>query len=149
MTAIDGSRCLRYWFLINSNDTLLNMNDDDVDDWCYNRFPFIVVPSKPLNLTVLDVTANSITMSWLPPKNQNGAIAGYYVFHKHDNQTGVEIVKRNTADFIIRYEIPKLSKYGINSRIFLHCKILETVLQDQSISHHREAFGLLLYSIED
>lgn len=69
------------------------------------------MPSKPLNLTVLDVTSSSITMSWLPPKNQNGAIAGYHVFHIHENQTGVEIVKRNAADSVIRFELPKLSKY--------------------------------------
>lgn len=77
----------------------------------YCHLCLIAVPSKPLNLTVLDVTSRSITMSWLPPKNQNGAITGYHVFHKHDNQTEVEIVKRNSIDSIIRYEIPKLSKY--------------------------------------
>lgn len=70
-----------------------------------------LVPSKPQNLTVLDVTATSITMSWHPPKNQNGAIAGYHVFHIHENQTGVEIVKRNAADSAITFELPKLSKY--------------------------------------
>ncbi|KAL9899426.1 protein tyrosine phosphatase 99A isoform 2-T2 [Glossina fuscipes fuscipes] len=69
------------------------------------------VPSKPLNLTVLDVTSSSITMSWLPPKNQNGAIAGYHVFHIHENQTGVEIVKRNAADSVIRFELPKLKPF--------------------------------------
>lgn len=69
------------------------------------------VPSKPQNLTVLDVTATSITMSWHPPKNQNGAIAGYHVYHIHENQTGVEIVKRSAADSAIRFELPKLSEY--------------------------------------
>ncbi|KAI9584988.1 hypothetical protein GQX74_006883 [Glossina fuscipes] len=70
-----------------------------------------IMPSKPLNLTVLDVTSSSITMSWLPPKNQNGAIAGYHVFHIHENQTGVEIVKRNAADSVIRFELPKLKPF--------------------------------------
>uniref|UniRef100_A0A1A9ZZ83 Fibronectin type-III domain-containing protein n=1 Tax=Glossina pallidipes TaxID=7398 RepID=A0A1A9ZZ83_GLOPL len=75
---------------------------------CPERVP---MPSKPLNLTVLDVTSSSITMSWLPPKNQNGAIAGYHVFHIHENQTGVEIVKRNAADSVIRFELPKLKPF--------------------------------------
>ncbi|XP_058981493.1 tyrosine-protein phosphatase 99A isoform X2 [Musca domestica] len=69
------------------------------------------VPSKPQNLTVLDVTATSITMSWHPPKNQNGAIAGYHVYHIHENQTGVEIVKRSAADSAIRFELPKLKPF--------------------------------------
>lgn len=51
-------------------------------------------------------------MSWHPPKNQNGAIAGYHVFHIHDNQTGVEIVKnsRNAAETLIHFELQSLSK---------------------------------------
>nr|XP_036674712.1 tyrosine-protein phosphatase 99A isoform X2 [Drosophila suzukii] len=71
------------------------------------------VPSKPQNLTILDVSANSITMSWHPPKNQNGAIAGYHVFHIHDNQTGVEIVKnsRNSAETLIHFELQNLRPY--------------------------------------
>uniref|UniRef100_A0A0K8UA23 Tyrosine-protein phosphatase 99A n=1 Tax=Bactrocera latifrons TaxID=174628 RepID=A0A0K8UA23_BACLA len=71
------------------------------------------VPSKPLNLTVLNVTSTSITMSWYPPKNQNGAIAGYHVFHIHDNQTGVEIMKnsRNSQDSLIIFELPNLKPF--------------------------------------
>ncbi|XP_067618842.1 tyrosine-protein phosphatase 99A isoform X2 [Eurosta solidaginis] len=71
------------------------------------------VPSKPLNLTVLNVTSTSITMSWYPPKNQNGAIAGYHVFHIHENQTGVEIMKnsRNSQDSIIIFELPNLKPF--------------------------------------
>ncbi|XP_017484305.1 PREDICTED: tyrosine-protein phosphatase 99A-like, partial [Rhagoletis zephyria] len=71
------------------------------------------VPSKPLNLTVLNVTSSSITMSWYPPKNQNGAIAGYHVFHIHENQTGVEIMKnsRNSLDTIIIFELPNLKPF--------------------------------------
>ncbi|XP_052836207.1 tyrosine-protein phosphatase 99A isoform X5 [Drosophila gunungcola] len=71
------------------------------------------VPSKPQNLTILDVSANSITMSWHPPKNQNGAIAGYHVFHIHDNQTGVEIVKnsRNSVETLIHFELQNLRPY--------------------------------------
>lgn len=74
----------------------------------------VAVPSKPQNLTVLDVSSTSITMSWHPPKNQNGAIAGYHVFHIHDNQTGVEIVKnsRNAAETLIHFELQSLSKYS-------------------------------------
>jgi len=74
---------------------------------------FFAVPSKPQNLTILDVSANSITMSWHPPKNQNGAIAGYHVFHIHDNQTGVEIVKnsRNSAETLIHFELQNLRKF--------------------------------------
>ncbi|KAH8419235.1 hypothetical protein KR222_011240, partial [Zaprionus bogoriensis] len=71
------------------------------------------VPSKPQNLTVLDVSSTSITMSWHPPRNQNGAIAGYHVFHIHDNQTGVEIVKnsRNSAETLIHFELQSLKPF--------------------------------------
>ncbi|CAD6992564.1 unnamed protein product [Ceratitis capitata] len=80
----------------------------------------LVLPSKPLNLTVLNVTSTSITMSWYPPKNQNGAIAGYHVFHIHENQTGVEIMKnsRNSQDSIIIFELPNLTEAEYNSALF-------------------------------
>lgn len=89
------------------------------------------VPSKPQNLTVLDVSSTSITMSWHPPKNQNGAIAGYHVFHIHDNQTGVEIVKnsRNAAETLIHFELQSLSKYSCAQNTYTHTHTKESHLQ--------------------
>ncbi|XP_046806684.1 tyrosine-protein phosphatase 99A-like isoform X2 [Lucilia cuprina] len=92
----------------NGAGTVVNYNDATPP---YAAVDNKYVPSKPQNLTVLDVTATSITMSWHPPKNQNGAIAGYHVFHIHENQTGVEIVKRNAADSAITFELPKLKPF--------------------------------------
>ncbi|XP_037919169.1 tyrosine-protein phosphatase 99A isoform X3 [Hermetia illucens] len=71
------------------------------------------VPSKPQNLTVQAVTSNSIRLSWREPKNLNGAIDGYHIFHMHDNQTGVEILKSSsiTGGPYITYELPNLKPY--------------------------------------
>lgn len=71
-------------------------------------------------------------MSWHPPKNQNGAIAGYHVFHIHENQTGVEIVKRNAADSAITFELPKLSKYKTKIPPSI---LTETYRSPQSLFH--------------
>ncbi|XP_055614452.1 tyrosine-protein phosphatase 99A-like isoform X2 [Uranotaenia lowii] len=45
------------------------------------------VPSKPLNLSVLEVTSTTIKITWREPEKQNGAIHGYRVYYVHQNQT--------------------------------------------------------------
>ncbi|XP_048512163.1 tyrosine-protein phosphatase 99A-like isoform X2 [Athalia rosae] len=48
------------------------------------------VPSKPLNLTVHQVTSSSIELSWAEPENANGDIRGYRVYYMHSNYTDVK-----------------------------------------------------------
>lgn len=88
----------------------------------------ISVPSKPQNLTVQAVTSNSIRLSWREPKNLNGAIDGYHIFHMHDNQTGVEILKSSsiTGGPYITYELPNLSEDPSYSIFKLACFIETT-----------------------
>lgn len=74
-----------------------------------------VVPSKPLNLTVLEVTSTTITIGWRDPENLNGAIVGYRVFYIHQNQTYFATVRSGTgAGEMIRYDLCDLSKYMYN-----------------------------------
>lgn len=69
------------------------------------------VPSKPLNLTVLEVTSTTITIGWRDPENLNGAIVGYRVFYIHQNQTYFATVRSGTgAGEMIRYDLCDLSK---------------------------------------
>lgn len=72
------------------------------------------MPSKPLNLTVLEVTSTTITIGWRDPENLNGAIVGYRVFYIHQNQTYFATVRSGTvAGEMIRYDLCDLSKYTL------------------------------------
>lgn len=82
----------------------------------YSHFSSIlsIVPSKPLNLTVLEVTSTTITIGWRDPENLNGAIVGYRVFYIHQNQTYFATVRSGTvAGEMIRYDLCDLSKYTL------------------------------------
>ncbi|XP_055315021.1 tyrosine-protein phosphatase 99A isoform X1 [Sitodiplosis mosellana] len=71
------------------------------------------VPSKPLNLTVLEVTSTTITIGWRDPENLNGAIVGYRVFYIHQNQTYFATVRSGTgAGEMIRYDLCDLKPYS-------------------------------------
>ncbi|KAF5300368.1 hypothetical protein FQR65_LT00989 [Abscondita terminalis] len=48
------------------------------------------VPSKPLNITVLGVTSNSVYLSWFEPLHANGPIDGYRIYYMHANFTEVQ-----------------------------------------------------------
>lgn len=77
-------------------------------------FILFIVPSKPLNLTVLEVTSTTITIGWREPENLNGAIVGYRVFYIHQNQTYFATVRSGTAaGELIRYDLSDLSKYSL------------------------------------
>ncbi|XP_065074561.1 protein sidekick-1-like [Ochlerotatus camptorhynchus] len=45
------------------------------------------VPSKPRNLSILEVTSTSIRISWQEPERKNGVIHGYRVYYVYQNQT--------------------------------------------------------------
>ncbi|XP_055902453.1 tyrosine-protein phosphatase 99A isoform X2 [Eupeodes corollae] len=78
------------------------------------------VPSKPLNLTVLDVTSTTITLTWLVPKNQNGIINGYHVFHLHENQTGVGIARASDGPSVtfVMDKLKPFTEYRINVKAY-------------------------------
>lgn len=72
----------------------------------------IAVPSKPLNLSVLEVTSTTITIGWREPENLNGAIMGYRVFYIHQNQTYFATIRSGTAvGELITYVLNDLSEY--------------------------------------
>lgn len=48
------------------------------------------MPTKPLNLTVLEVTSTTIKIQWHEPQNLNGALIGYRVLYVHQNQTHIQ-----------------------------------------------------------
>lgn len=72
----------------------------------------IAVPSKPLNLSVLEVTSTTITIGWREPENLNGAIMGYRVFYINQNQTYFATIRSGTAvGELITYVLNDLSKF--------------------------------------
>lgn len=91
-----------------------------------------IVPSKPLNLTVLEVTSTTITIGWRDPENLNGAIVGYRVFYIHQNQTYFATVRSGTAaGEMIRYDLCDLSKFQhlrtLTHECSAHCSHIQTI----------------------
>ncbi|XP_055699332.1 tyrosine-protein phosphatase 99A isoform X3 [Phlebotomus papatasi] len=71
------------------------------------------VPSKPLNLTVLEVTSTTIKLSWRIPEHTNGAITGYQVYYEHSNQTFSGPILRvdSSSSSYIQYVLPNLKPF--------------------------------------
>lgn len=74
------------------------------------------VPSKPLNLSVLEVTSTTIKISWREPEKSNGAIHGYRVYYVHlrQNQTllHLPILKSDAAvNSVFTYTLSNLRPY--------------------------------------
>lgn len=44
------------------------------------------LPSAPIGLTFIDITMNSLNVSWEPPKMRNGEIIGYIVTYETTEQ---------------------------------------------------------------
>lgn len=69
------------------------------------------MPSKPLNLSVLEVTATTIKIAWKEPEKMNGAVIGYRVFYIHQNQTYFATIRSGTlTGHFITYVLNDLSK---------------------------------------
>lgn len=70
------------------------------------------MPTKPLNLTVLEVTATTIKIRWHEPESLNGALSGYRVIYVHLNQThiGPSIQNEAAAGPFITHVLQNLSK---------------------------------------
>ncbi|EDS44425.1 conserved hypothetical protein [Culex quinquefasciatus] len=45
------------------------------------------IPSRPRNLSILEVTSTTIRISWQEPERKNGVIHGYRVYYVYQNQT--------------------------------------------------------------
>lgn len=48
------------------------------------------VPSKPLNVSVIDIGSDQIRLKWSEPERTNGAILGYRVYYMYANYTDVQ-----------------------------------------------------------
>ncbi|KAF5274572.1 hypothetical protein FQA39_LY07184 [Lamprigera yunnana] len=69
----------------------------------------IPVPGKPLNVTVLAVTSNSVYLSWQEPLHANGPIKGYRIYYMHSNLTGVVSYElHGTAASHVHYNLTDL-----------------------------------------
>uniref|UniRef100_A0A6P7GZM8 Tyrosine-protein phosphatase 99A-like isoform X1 n=1 Tax=Diabrotica virgifera virgifera TaxID=50390 RepID=A0A6P7GZM8_DIAVI len=81
----------------------------------------VLAPEGPENLTVLDITPNSLYLQWCNPYKRNGIIEGYrlyYVFHNCTNYKEDEIP---FAEPYIRYNLTKLeplTEYQIYVKAF-------------------------------
>lgn len=84
------------------------------------------MPSKPLNLTVLEVTSTTITIGWRDPENLNGAIVGYRVFYIHQNQTYFATLRSGTgAGELITYVLSDLSTFLVKKKNIVEHKFDE------------------------
>lgn len=81
------------------------------------EFPFIV-PSQPRNVTVHEVTANSIRISWHAPEKPNGPNLIYRIYYTFLNQTLLAMPKNDpdngmrSESGIHYYTLRKLSEYA-------------------------------------
>ncbi|XP_044256980.1 tyrosine-protein phosphatase 99A isoform X3 [Tribolium madens] len=82
------------------NTTVLVMTDEGV-------------PSKPRDLTVLEVSSNTIMLRWTQPEKPNGAIEGYRVYYMYNNYTSVDMNRDRIKPVspYITYNLTNLKPY--------------------------------------
>lgn len=86
------------------------------------------MPSKPLNLSVIEVTSTTMKLSWMEPQKTNGAITSYVIYYDSSNQTFLHLLNLTTDSTIattgpvIHYVLSNLSKLRFDSimRSFLN-----------------------------
>lgn len=84
-----------------------------------------VVPSKPRNVTVHEVTSSTIKISWLEPEKPNGGILTYRVYYTFLNQTLLSMPKNDPANGLKSesgihfYTLTSLSEYLIDLSLLL------------------------------
>lgn len=69
----------------------------------------LTVSSKPLNLTVLGVNSDAISLRWTEPERANGAINGYRIYFMYANYTDVRNIKISKGSQYIPYTLTNLS----------------------------------------
>jgi len=82
-----------------------------------------IVPSKPQNVRVLDITSTTIKISWHEPERPNGVIHAYRVYYVFLNQTLLHLpMLKNDASVgsPFHYTLINLSKYfSLNPSFFV------------------------------
>ncbi len=72
-------------------------------------FPLGLVPDKPINLTVTNITSRSAEISWLDPKDQGRyGISRFWIKLKKENS---QIISITTTVKVNAYEINNLTSY--------------------------------------
>jgi len=61
---------------------------------------FLEPTDPPQNVTLVNVTASSITLMWYPPTEPNGIIVHYTIYYS-DNNTVTAQVRHNSTVFSI------------------------------------------------
>ncbi|KAK7794416.1 hypothetical protein R5R35_010393 [Gryllus longicercus] len=72
--------------------------------------PVAKVPSKPLNVTVLNASSTTMNLLWKVPDHPNGQIMGYRLFFVHSNITDVETIQANNEP-IVEHTLKSLKPY--------------------------------------
>ena len=72
------------------------------------------VPDAPRNITVLNVTATTATISWLPPAQPAGIIEGYRIYSTLGNFTDAAWIR--DAGPTLRYTLRNLSQWRAERR---------------------------------
>ena len=73
-------------------------------------FSTVVLPDKPTNLTVTDITSRSATISWLDPKNVGiYGLSNFWIELKKDNSLILSI----TTPRVNKYMLNNLAPYSI------------------------------------
>ncbi|KAG8225883.1 hypothetical protein J437_LFUL006045, partial [Ladona fulva] len=68
-----------------------------------------LVPSKPMNVTVLRVSSYEIDLAWYQPEQPNGEIEGYRIYFLQCNQTYYQNV--HIAESYIEYNLTNLKPF--------------------------------------
>lgn len=51
------------------------------------------VPSKPVNVTIVEISDTKLRLSWFQPERPNGVIVGYRLYYMHKNYTDVRTLR--------------------------------------------------------
>lgn len=65
----------------------------------------MITISKPQNLSVVNVTSQTITVTWLAPNDGTGAVTNYSLYYSNGNSTYIKQLGNVNI-----FTIPKLGK---------------------------------------
>ena len=72
-------------------------------------FLYFIVPSSPVNLTLITITNSGLIMQWNKPEAPNGNISGYRLFYAAEQFTNVKTI--NSSADIVTGEIEGLGNF--------------------------------------